>query len=824
MPSKQRILLCLLISILLLFPYLSEDEGDADLEPRLLSSTHNDARSELSRRFAEIVNYSDVMVIRNLNSQISMEIADYFASERRIPWERICNVTITESEVINRATFENMRSQVENFMFSNNLVDKINFIVTTKGVPLKISDSPWEYSASVDSELALINDIYSGLIGNHRWVVNPYFNSSEAFSHAQYHFYIVTRITAFTEEEAMSLIDKATHAIGRKGTFLLDTDPGRVGGYKIGNDWMVDADFILRQKGFDVVLDETYTFLTNYSNIAGYTSWGSNDGSWYIPENQNAGFEVDVGGDGVPDSWYFEDTSGTANISRNNTDVRSENWSIQVTRPDVDDGFATVTQNVTVVPERRYFLLGFANLTGVSSEHGIFLQIRILNDFGNPIKVLNGSARTGTTDSYVSLGQIILEPRNESRIQISAVFSKSNGTVVFDDVRLIDIKPHNSWTPGALAETYVSTGGRSFNYGTAYGQSLVADLLRDGVTGLKGYVYEPYLNAVAHPNILFKAYTEGYTLAESFSMASEISLSWMDAIVGDPKLAPYNASYLPDLSINESAITFSVNPAIVGDETNISADVSNLGNYPATDVTVSFFMGDPRNDGILLGNRSLDVFHHSVNSTSIPLSTKNLRMGGHEFCAHVDSPDDYLETSEFDNIACSNLTLLGYLHLDAGWNLISIPHVVTNRSVQAVLASIEGNYDVLKYYNNSATSDPWKTYKSGRDPSLNDLREIHNRIGFWIHMKSEGDLLVGGASVPTTMIRLKYGWNLVGYPSYANRSIQDALAGVPWTRIEGFDPLAEPYRLRVLSPSDILSPGMGIWIKVSQDCWWRVEN
>ena len=53
-----------------------------------------------------------------------------------------------------------------------------------------------------------------------------------------------------------------------------------------------------------------------------------------------------------------------------------------------------------------------------------------------------------------------------------------------------------TWVNGSIVETAVSTGGRSFNWGTTYGQSLVADILEDGASGVKGYVYEPYLSAV----------------------------------------------------------------------------------------------------------------------------------------------------------------------------------------------------------------------------------------------------------------------------------------------------------------------------------------
>jgi uncharacterized protein (TIGR03790 family) len=117
--------------------------------------------------------------------------------------------------------------------------------------------------------------------------------------------------------------------------------------------------------------------------------------------------------------------------------------------------------------------------------------------------------------------------------------------------------PHNTYERGAIAETYVSTSGRSFGNPPSYGQSLVADLLHEGVSGVKGYVYEPYSNAMAHAYLLYDRYTSGYNLAESYFMAS-LLVSWMDVVVGDPKtsitfangslpvqLASFNASVIP---------------------------------------------------------------------------------------------------------------------------------------------------------------------------------------------------------------------------------------------------------------------------------------
>lgn len=91
--------------------------------------------------------------------------------------------------------------------------------------------------------------------------------------------------------------------------------------------------------------------------------------------------------------------------------------------------------------------------------------------------------------------------------------------------------------PGALCETFVSTSGRTFQR-TEGGQSLIADLIESGVTGVKGYVSEPFTFALAKPDILFDRYTSGFTLAESFYAASMV-LKWKDIVIGDPICAPY---------------------------------------------------------------------------------------------------------------------------------------------------------------------------------------------------------------------------------------------------------------------------------------------
>ncbi|MDH7515768.1 MAG: TIGR03790 family protein [Bacteroidota bacterium] len=113
-------------------------------------------------------------------------------------------------------------------------------------------------------------------------------------------------------------------------------------------------------------------------------------------------------------------------------------------------------------------------------------------------------------------------------------------------------QPHFTWSPKALAETYVSSSGRTFEDSTFVEptigwQSLVADLIHEGgVTGVKGYVWEPYTSALAQVHYLFDRWTSstGYNLAESF-YASSAYLSWMDVVIGDPKATFAGEGHLP---------------------------------------------------------------------------------------------------------------------------------------------------------------------------------------------------------------------------------------------------------------------------------------
>jgi len=343
---------------------------------------------------AQIESYDDVMLIVNDRSTASKDIGTYFASRRGIPDWHVCHIDVDSSESMDSATFVSLKWRIQEWMRSHNLVDSINYIVTTKGCPLRarasFSDggSGFSGTASFEDLLVLINGIDSVRILAPRsgLFVNRYYGATTRFRRnpTTLPMYLVTRLDAYTVDQVKSYILRAeTPAVLGDGLWVLDVAPGRDNpSYRAGNDWLRNAAAILRSKGLNVFLDTSNTYVHDQENVLGYGSWGSNDGS---------------SGGGQP-----------------------------------------------------------------------------------------------------------------------AI-------------------PRNTWLNGSIAETIVSTSGRSFRPGTSYGQSLIADWVAEGACGVKGYTDEPYLTSIAHFDIAFDRYTSGWNLAESFFAASQLS-AWRQVVIGDPKM------------------------------------------------------------------------------------------------------------------------------------------------------------------------------------------------------------------------------------------------------------------------------------------------
>lgn len=228
--------------------------------------------------------YADVAVIINDSSQTSIDIGNYFQAARNIPNQNMIHVVAPLTEEIDSLQFEQVRAQIESYLINNNLVDSINYLVTTKGVPLKVESNCFNNlpnpgaCASFDSELTLILGSYSGNIGMSSSVANPIYGSSAHFSRANSGIYLVTRLDGYTKQDVFNLIDRSGPNTGlNKGAAqaIVDLNEAVSGDSAYFMDFYLQPSYIfLTNNSWNVQLDANFDPLLNQSNVFSYIYGG----------------------------------------------------------------------------------------------------------------------------------------------------------------------------------------------------------------------------------------------------------------------------------------------------------------------------------------------------------------------------------------------------------------------------------------------------------------------------------------------------------------------------------------------------------------------
>ncbi|MCK4265704.1 MAG: hypothetical protein KAX31_00370, partial [Thermoplasmata archaeon] len=159
------------------------------------------------------------------------------------------------------------------------------------------------------------------------------------------------------------------------------------------------------------------------------------------------------------------------------------------------------------------------------------------------------------------------------------------------------------------------------------------------------------------------------------------------------------------------------------------------------------------------------------------------------------------------------------VQIDASWGLISSAFYNGERAISEALNTIA--WDCARCYH---TTDPfpWKTNIPGRPSILNTLSTVNTSLGIWAHVNSP-DVFATVGRVKNLTLTLHAGWNLVSYPYHETKTVQDALSGLPWDRVEAFDPGAE-YDISPLIATDTMQPGEGYWIHLTADAIWEATN
>ncbi len=260
---------------------------------------------------------AEVLLVYNANSPVSTAIAKDYAAKRGVTKTVVIrcadSAVSSDNETISLANYAGqIAAPISGYLKRHK---EINFIVLTKGVPIRIDGgitgsrdigSTGNYHPSVDSYLAAIDypDIKdavkisitgSGATG-FGWL-NRYWNKSVPFTHAAFGGYLVTRLDGYTQADAMALVTRAIAAekSTQAGKVLLDvqtdfgiddvpSQPLLVTGtikdesaYSSWNADLVKAGGLLATLNIATDLDKSESFVGDQTDLLGYFSWGSND-------------------------------------------------------------------------------------------------------------------------------------------------------------------------------------------------------------------------------------------------------------------------------------------------------------------------------------------------------------------------------------------------------------------------------------------------------------------------------------------------------------------------------------------------------------------
>ncbi len=225
--------------------------------------------------------YSDVAVIVNDNSSASVSVSNYFQQARNIPAQNMIHINVPATEIIDSLQFEDLRTQIENYLVTNNLVDSINYLVTTKGVPLRVERTGCVPApgvnilncTSVESELTLILSANAGEIGSPGFYLNPYFNVGGNFSRAQFDMYLVTRVDGYTVQEVYDLIDRSgpnTPVNPISNQFVFDLVGLNSSDSSFYSGLLNPAMQNLQTSGWNLTYDPAYDQIAFADNVLGY--------------------------------------------------------------------------------------------------------------------------------------------------------------------------------------------------------------------------------------------------------------------------------------------------------------------------------------------------------------------------------------------------------------------------------------------------------------------------------------------------------------------------------------------------------------------------
>jgi uncharacterized protein (TIGR03790 family) len=224
------------------------------------------------------------LVIINQNSTASVQIGDHYCQKHNIPEENKILIEITEDETIDSMQFVVALQQIKAGLLAHPNIDQLNYLVTTKGLPLRVGDMCYDTlpqviqkCSSFDSEIALLLSPDESKIGKSGFVSNPYFDAGEHFSRETYGFFIVTRLDGYTEDDIYDLIDRSGPDV------LVDKDKAKFIFDISGNNSQPEIELfeallepahnMLTERGWSSILHVDTNLITDEEDVLGFVGF-----------------------------------------------------------------------------------------------------------------------------------------------------------------------------------------------------------------------------------------------------------------------------------------------------------------------------------------------------------------------------------------------------------------------------------------------------------------------------------------------------------------------------------------------------------------------
>lgn len=122
------------------------------------------------------------------------------------------------------------------------------------------------------------------------------------------------------------------------------------------------------------------------------------------------------------------------------------------------------------------------------------------------------------------------------------------------------------------------------------------------------------------------------------------------------------------------------------------------------------------------------------------------------------------------------------IDLYPGWNLVSLPLIPDDASIDVVLAEISDSVNMVRHYYSSGPEDQgWLWYQPGVTEST--LTTMEDGKGYWVNMSSSATLTITGSEMPPEgelppTYAVSQGWNLIGFKSVTDMDHTDYLVNL----------------------------------------------